>query len=168
MTIDYIIPEYIEGIGDCTKLLTATGKEKIIEKNIDTVLKQIMKDRLISQRDLYRKTYELTKMKRNFPLYLTNQEMLITFKCRKIKAQGDRAFGYINQKYIHSVYRGKITTLDGKQLNLLERQSTFMERMEVADELKNQFQNDKYLSLLYNSNESKKSKLLLKIIKEIL
>ena len=97
MTIVYIIPEYIEGLGDCTKLLTSTGEVKIIEKNIDTVMKRIMRDRLISQKDLYKKTYEITNLKRNFPLYLTNLEMLLPLKCREIKMKGDRAYGYINE-----------------------------------------------------------------------
>ena len=167
MTIVYIIPEYIDGLGDCTKLLTSTGEVKIIEKNIDTVMKGIMRDRLISQKDLYKKTYEITNLKRNFPLYLTNLEMLLPLKCREIKMKGDRAYGYINEKYIKSIYKGKITTLQGEEIILKERETTFLERIKVAELLKNKFQNDKYLSLLYGSNETKTTNLLKTMIKEI-
>lgn len=144
-----IVPMYIEGRGNCTKLITVNGHEMVLNKNIDIVLIDILKSRLVCYDSLIKKTREITSINRYFPLYVTSFEMLIPMKVREVKVIGDRAYGYINENYIESLYKGVIKVKKGFEFKLIERESTFNKRRSLCKKIKEEFYMDKNLALIY-------------------
>ncbi|KMT22898.1 hypothetical protein [Clostridium cylindrosporum] len=147
-----IRPVYIKDKGDCTMVLKEGTKEILIEKPIDIVIEDEMALRMVDLKVLKKKIKEITKMKKNYPLYPTNEEMLVLVKLREAKVVGDRAYGYINNNYIDSVYNGVIITKGGEKYKLQESEKTFNRRRGLCELIEEEFQRDSHLRLIYGNS----------------
>lgn len=148
-----IIPIYIEGKGDCTKVISTNNKVEIIEKSIESVIGSLMKKRVISYGELCKRTKDITGMGKNFPLYMTGVELMVPMKVRKCKLPRDRVYGFINVDYIMSVYKKVVKTKSNGDYHLLENESTFNRRLEMAEFVRQKFDNDETLGKIYGNNK---------------
>lgn len=145
-----IKPVYIEGKGDCTEVIATSSGRVLIEKKIKTVMEEIMENRLISYKFLNKRIKEITGVNKLYPIYPTYLEMFIPMNIRTPMISGDAAYGYINENYIDSIYKGVIKTKSGEEFKLLEKESTFNKRRELCEIIRNHFENDKYLSIMFD------------------
>jgi hypothetical protein len=105
-----IVPEYIEGRGNCVKVYTNNSQPIIIQKSIKTVLRNLFKHYMIDLNETKKRYINLVSSPNNVPLALSNKDIFIPLKTRKPICRNDGATGYINMRYLKKTVKNKNTT----------------------------------------------------------
>lgn len=131
-----IIPEYIDQMGDCTIIYSMGEEPLIVEKSIRTVLKNIGKELMVDLREIKRRYGLLVSSPNLVPIPLSQDDIFIPLKVRKPLCRNDRAFGYINLKYIKDVKTETESTIivlkDGTSIECLCSHQTVQKQLKNA------------------------------------
>lgn len=144
----YLIPEYIDNKGDCSRL-KQDNEEQILEKDINCALKNLYKERC---RDLnaVKKRCSLTlNQKHLIPLYLGKNEVILPVKLRKPRAERDSLYGYVNIFCIDKIQNDAIVLKDKNSISFIENKCSVENRYKMAKKIEEEFLgNEKYKSFL--------------------
>jgi hypothetical protein len=115
-----LIPKYKEDIGNCTEIIREKEENYIIEKPVNTCLKNIA-DHYCVNLKANRKVYgKVLGIKNKVPIALSDKHVFIFFKARKPIIKNDGANGYIDIKHIKEIYQEHekvyIELLDGRKI----------------------------------------------------
>lgn len=106
-----IVPAYLPDRGNCTRIYVLDEQPIVIEKTISTVIKAIGRYHLIDLESM-RITYGRFLNSPNLsPISLNQNDIFIPVKVRKPIGRNDKAFGYINIKYIKDIKRAKDSSI---------------------------------------------------------
>lgn len=136
MLIQFIIPEYIDNIGDCCRL-KYEDNETIYHKKVDSVLREIFKERCIDLKALRHKSSKVLNQKNLIPLYISEDEILMPIKSRTPKVLRDGGYGYVNSTLIEKITDKHLLLKDGTKVPFIENQRTLSLRLKMVKNLKN-------------------------------
>lgn len=117
--IKYIIPEYIEGRGDCCRIKD-NDNERIVYKGMSSTLKGLFYERGKSLESTRKRCIKILNQKNLIPVYLGTGEVLIPVKVREGIVKGDGLYGYINYGFIDSIHDGYLVLKDNCKISVLE------------------------------------------------
>jgi len=158
--VSALIPVYINKVGDSTLLVNHKGKERIIHRNVKTVVKRLASYYSYDIVSLHKKYGELISQKYKIPLPLHPNLILVPFKVRKPMIKDDGSYGYINLKCINRYLKfnnhSKIILNSGYEIPLLQSYYTthrnilnaafiaqkFIQQFYGTQDIKNSFQNN--------------------------
>ncbi|WP_313755600.1 competence protein ComK [Tissierella sp.] len=106
-----IVPEYVEGRGNCTKIYAMDMEPVILDKSIKTIIRLIGKHYMIDLGELKKRYRNLISSPNLVPIPLSKRDIFIPFKTRVPMYKNDGAFGYINMKYIEKIKEEKGSTV---------------------------------------------------------
>lgn len=90
-----ILPCY-QADGDCTTIITTTGKSQTLPQKIRTVIRRLARSQAIDLVALKRQTGQTTGKTILQPLPLTPGLLLVPLKVRQPRVSGDPCIGYVN------------------------------------------------------------------------
>lgn len=100
--IEFIAPEYVSNIGNCTRVYTEDGS-KVIKRSIKTVVKNICKQKKMTYSLSRSQCIEILGIKHNIPISLGPEDIYIKVKTRTPYCKNDGAYGYLNLKFFDSL-----------------------------------------------------------------
>jgi phosphatidylinositol kinase/protein kinase (PI-3 family) len=134
--IKFLIPEYVDNIGDCCRL-SDTSCETIFHKKVDSVLKEIFKERCLDLKALRHKSSRVLNQKNLIPLYIKEDEILMPIKIRTPKVLRDGGYGYVNAASIEKILDKHIVLNDGSCICYIESIRTISSRFKMVKTLEN-------------------------------
>jgi hypothetical protein len=132
--IYYIIPEYIDNIGDCCRFKN-DKYERIYEKKIDSVLKEVFKEKCIDINAVKYKCSRVLNQRNLIPLFLSKDEILVPVKSRIPRFSRDGGYGYINALLIKKVEDEHIVLKDGSKILYIDNKRSFSKRLKMVKTL---------------------------------
>lgn len=133
-----MLPEYIEGVGDCTRICDLSG-ESVSRKKLQSVIKELYRVKLLDYEGIKYKTSKFLGQKNLNPLYLGQEEILIPVKIRKPMVLKDGTYGYINVFEINKVLDSEIILKDNGRIFFFETKRIIARRMKMARALREVF-----------------------------
>ncbi|NLO81545.1 MAG: hypothetical protein GX094_00550 [Clostridiales bacterium] len=122
--VSALLPVYVKGVGDSTLLITSDGEKRMIHRKLKTVIKRLVSQYSYDVVSLHKKYGELISQKYKIPLPLHPNLILIPFKTRKPRIQGDYTYGYVNykciNKYLPTDKHSRIVLDNGFEIPLLQ------------------------------------------------
>ncbi len=103
-SIEFLLPEYVLNIGNCTRIYTLEGS-KLIKKSIKTVIKNLCKQNKIKSSLSKSQCMDILGIKHNVPILLGPEDIYIKVKTRVPYCKNDGAYGYLNLKYFERVVK---------------------------------------------------------------
>lgn len=134
----YIIPRYIDGIGNGTLIRNEDGIKEL-NISIDSALKKVFEEKSIDLRVVKRKTSRLLDQRNLIPLYLAYDDVLVPIRIRKPLVKGDNVYGYINLNLVKKVEDGRVIFIDGSSIDYIESKKTIKRRMKIAEKIRDKF-----------------------------
>lgn len=141
LMIYYLIPEYIDRVGDCCKLKTENG-ENICNKNMKSMTGELFRDKYLDLKIIKRRCSRVLNQKNLTPLYLSSEEILIPVKIRKPRVQRDGGYGYINYFMIDRIEGKSFILKDKDRLFFIDSERSIIKRMKMAKILDEAFKNN--------------------------
>lgn len=135
----YLLPEYIDGKGDCCRIGDSDG-EHVKYKKLQTIIRNIYKERLKDYVAVKQKTSELLNQKNLIPLFIGPREILIPVKIRDAVVAKDCVYGYINVFQIEKISENSIILKNRKKLPFYDTKKILSRRMKLARTLENIFE----------------------------
>jgi hypothetical protein len=129
--VSYLIPKYVEGLGNCTKLKDVTG-EQVLNKTVKSVLKSICNEKMIDLRIAKRRAEKILGQSNLIPIYLNNNEIYIPVRIRRPRVIRDGGYGYINFCTIEKIMDKYIVLKDNSILDYIESKRCLMKRYKMA------------------------------------
>ena len=105
-----IIPQYLEGVGDGTKIILKNGEAVIDRRAIRTIVNKIATYYAIDLVELRKSYGEFVGQKNIIPLPFTEMVVLVPFKMRTPRAKNDLTFGYFNLCEIKDIRKDRLRT----------------------------------------------------------
>lgn len=168
--VQYIIPEYIEGKGDCCRL-KEDDNERIIYKGMSSALKSLLCERGRSIESVRKRCVKILNQKNLIPIYLGAGEILIPVKVREGIVKGDGLYGYVNYGFIDRIYDDYIVFKDNSRIHVLENKKSINKRYKMASIVEKEFDDLKLPLEFYSMSKEAATKediaLLLLEIKKI-
>lgn len=149
----YIIPDYIEGLGNCTRLKDQSG-EHVLNKTVKSQLKSICNEQMIDLRIAKRKAEKILGQRNLIPIYLNSAEIYIPVRLRKPMVVRDGGYGYVNYFMIEKIMDKHIILKDKSNLNYIGSKRSLMKRYKMAEVLIESF-DDKAPDISYMEMEMK-------------
>jgi len=162
----YILPCYIENLGDGCKVKDEKG-ERVVDIKITSLLKSILKERMLDFREIKRKSKRILNQRNIIPLYIGDGEILLPIKVRKPKVLRDEVYGYVNFYFIDKIEDGQIILKDGQVINYLESKRALSRRLKMVSLLEREFC-DKIKSNYFNLNDPATKGDIMFLLKEII
>lgn len=132
--IYYIIPEYIDNIGDCCRLKDDKC-ERIYEKKMDSVLKEVYKEKCIDINAVKNKCGKVLNQRNLIPLFLDKDEILVPIKSRTPRFSKDGSYGYVNAVLIADIKDRHILLKDGSKVLYIDNKRSFSKRLRMVKTL---------------------------------
>lgn len=132
-----IIPEYKSEKGDCTTLHFLDEEPITVERNIRTVLKNIAKEFMLDLTLAKRKYGAVVSSPGLVPIPLGKEDVFLPLKVRKPLFKNDKAFGYINLKYIKEIKSNKDLKTDCVILSNNQEIELMCTRLTALKQMKN-------------------------------
>jgi hypothetical protein len=151
--IKFIIPEYIENIGDCCRY-NDSDSETIFHKKVDSVLREIFKERCLDLKALRYKSSKILNQKNLIPIFINEDEILMPIKTRTPKIIRDGGYGYVNTFIIEKITDKHVILRCGSMIPYLENQRTISLRLKMVKRLEDAFK-DKLSNLKFMERDSK-------------
>lgn len=129
--LSYLIPEYAEGLGNCTKIKDITG-ERVLNKTVKAVLKSICNEKMIDLRIAKRRSEKILGQSNLVPIYLNNDEIYIPVRIRRPRVIRDGGYGYINFCTIDKIMDKHIVLKDNSILDYIESKRSLMKRYKMT------------------------------------
>ncbi len=129
--VSYLIPEYIEGLGNCTKMKDTTG-EHVLNKTVKSALKSICTEKMIDLRIAKRRAEKILGQSNLIPIHLNNNEVYIPVRIRRPRVIRDGGYGYINFCSIEKIMDKHIVLKDNSILDYIESKRSLMKRYKMA------------------------------------
>lgn len=136
--IYYLIPEYIERLGDGCRIRKDSG-EDIFNKTMKSMINEIFKERCVDLKSIKRKCTRLLGQKNLTPIYLSEEEILIPVKIRKPRVTRDGGYGYVNYLFIDRVEDRSIVLKDESKLFYIDSARSIIKRIKMARILEESF-----------------------------
>jgi len=134
----YILPFYLEGVGDVCKVKDEKG-ERIVYIKLSNMLKNIFKERMLDFKEVRRKCRKVLNQKNIIPLILNEKEILFPIKIRKPRTSRDEVYGYINFHFIDKIEEGEILLKDGQKIFFIESYRSVIKRTKLVKTLEKEF-----------------------------
>jgi len=138
-----LIPAYGENGGNHTRILLVNGEERVEERMVKTVLRDIAAFYQMDVGLIRRKYGELLGIRNGIPLPFTPEQVWVPFKVRQPVGANDGAFAYISFDWIEDAFspegKTKIKLRNGVEIPLLESIRCFDTRMKNARIIREQF-----------------------------
>ncbi|QCX34383.1 hypothetical protein FDN13_12105 [Caloramator sp. E03] len=168
--VQYIIPEYIEGRGDCCRI-KEDDNERIIYKGMSSALRSLFYERGRSIESIRKRCVKILNQKNLIPIYLGEGEVLIPVKVRESIVKGDGLYGYVNYGFIDRIYDDYIVFKDNSRICVLENKKSINKRFKMASIVEKEFDDLKLPLEFYSMSKEAATKediaLLLLEIKKI-
>lgn len=129
--VSYLIPEYVEGFGNCTKVKGTTG-EQVLSKTVKSALKSICAEKMIDFRIAKRKAEKILGQCNLIPIYINNNEIYIPVRIRRPIVIRDGGYGYINFCTIEKIMDKYIVLKDNSILDYIESKRSLLKRYKMA------------------------------------
>lgn len=100
--IEFLLPEYVQDIGNCTRLYSSEGS-RLIKKSIKTVIKNLCKQNEMRSSLSKSQCMDILGIKHNIPIPISPEEIYIKVKTRVPCCKNDGAYGYLNLKYLEGI-----------------------------------------------------------------
>lgn len=130
----YIIPEYIEGMGDCCKVKRREG-EVLLPKKMNTVFKEVFREYCTDFCAIRKITTNILNQKTLVPIYVSAMEIMIPIKVRLPLFKGDCCYGYVNFFEIKRVFHKDILLMNGERIAYLGTKRAIQRREHMAETL---------------------------------
>jgi hypothetical protein len=153
--IYFLIPQYIDEIGDCC-IFCNDNKDVIYHKKTEYVLKELCKERCIDLAAVKRKCSRILSQKNLIPLYLSKDEILIPIKVRRPRVLRDGGYGYVNACAVEKIVDGKIVFKNGRTILFIDNKRSIVKRLKAVKTLEEAF-NDKLDSYIEYQKDFKGS-----------
>ena len=127
-----IVPQYIEGIGDCCKVKQENG-EILHERKLNTVIREIYRTNLVDFSAVKQKSASILRQKCLIPLYVSAIEILIPIKVRQPLFVSDCCYGYVNVFEIKKVFNKEILLKNGERIAFLDTKRAIQKRELMAE-----------------------------------
>lgn len=149
----YLLPEYIEGRGDCSRL-KENDSERVIYKGINTVIRNIYNERCLSFDSIRKRCSKTLNQKNLIPMYLGKDEVIIPVKVRSNIIKGDCLYGYVNYSFIERIYNDYIIFKDKSRIDILENRKSVVRRYRMAETVEKDFEEDeKFVREFFTSSK---------------
>lgn len=136
--IIYILPFYLDGVGDVCKVKDKTG-ERIVYIKLANMLKNVFKERMLDFKEVRRKCRKALNQKNLIPLMLNESEVLFPIKIRKARTTRDEVYGYINFHFIDKIEDKCIILKDGQKIFYIESYRSVIKRTKLVKTLEKEF-----------------------------
>lgn len=134
----FILPEYIEGKGDCCRVCTESG-EMLLTQNIRSQMNLIFRDHMRDLKSIRKRCSSFLSQSYLTPLYLSEREVLLPFKTRESRITNDSHYGYVNYESIVKYKSGCLILSGGRSIGYYENDRIVSKRMNMARNLKEHF-----------------------------
>ncbi len=95
-------PQYIEGIGNRSTLLTMDNEEIVITPSPLSLMRKLLSSEGIDL-TLYRKmSTQITTSKQSLPI-VVDEQVFMTFKARHARVSGDQVYGYVRLDLVEQI-----------------------------------------------------------------
>lgn len=98
--IEAAVPEYVDGQGDCTRLMLADGTERLLPVRLRTLLERLARRHCQSLPLLRAWAKERTALRQAAPLAMGAELVLVPFQARRPRFRGDGAMGVVNAAHV--------------------------------------------------------------------
>ncbi|MDF2672910.1 MAG: hypothetical protein K0R09_1175 [Clostridiales bacterium] len=132
--LSYLIPAYIDELGNCTKTKDTTG-EHIINKTVKSVLKSICVEKMVDLRIAKRRAEKTLGQSNLIPIFLGSNDVYIPVKVRKPIVIRDGGYGYVNFVMIEKIMDKHIILKDRSSLDYIESKRCLLKRYKMAKAL---------------------------------
>lgn len=140
--IYYLIPEYIDKIGDCCRLRDENG-ENICNKNMKSMTGELFRDKCLDLKIIKRRCSRVLSQKNLTPLYLGPEEILMPIRIRKPRVQRDGGYGYVNYFMLEKIVEDSLILKDGSRIFFIDSERSIIKRMKMAKILDEAFRDNK-------------------------
>ena len=128
-------PQYIEGIGNRSTLLTMDNEEIVITPSPLSLMRKLLSSEGIDL-TLYRKmSTQITTSKQSFPI-VVGEQVFMTFKARRARVTGDQVYGYVRLDLVEQIVEvgghTEIQLVNGMKLYGEEKAVRIQRHMEEA------------------------------------
>lgn len=137
----YIIPEYVDTLGDCCRLCNSEG-ETVHQQKVIIKLKSLYKEKLLDFDATKKKCSHMVNKKNLTPLYYGEKEVLIPIKVRIPIIPKDPLYGYVNIASIKQIQDKQLVLINGHKLNFFDTKRIIRERIHEAKGLEERFYYD--------------------------
>lgn len=127
----YILPEYIDNRGDCSRL-KVDDEETVLDREVNLALRYLFKERFLDLDVIRKRCSHVVNQQHLIPLYLGKDEIIIPVKVRKPRAKWDSVRGYINVNYIDKIQEWSVILKDKTCLTTLECKRCLTKRTKAA------------------------------------
>ncbi|GEM_PF-1044708 len=141
--IVFIIPKYIEGIGNAASIKDESG-ERTLKTSLSSAIRKVFEERTVDLKAIKKRTSRFFDQKYLVPLYLSNQEVLIPVRVRKPLVLKDGGYGYVNSNLIKTIDTEKLILKDGSTLEYYDSKDCIIKRIRMAKKL---------LDMLYKNDD---------------
>lgn len=132
--ISFLIPQYIEGLGNCTKMVDENG-EQVLKRSVKSMLTSICSERMIDFRTAKRRAEKILGQSNLIPIYLNSSEMYVPVRTRKPRVSRDGGYGYVNYFMIDKIMDKKIILKDKMEISYIGSKRSIMKRCKMARQL---------------------------------
>lgn len=125
------LPCYIKGRGKCTKVLSKTGEEVVLNYSVNKIIKDSCAINLKSIESIRYVCSSIIGKSKIFPIFINDNLIYMPIKAVKPFIRGDACMGYIN---VHDIieydFENKSVKLScGKKISYLENSETIKKRI---------------------------------------
>ncbi|MBS4538157.1 hypothetical protein GOQ27_06765 [Clostridium sp. D2Q-11] len=128
-----MIPVYVEGKGNSTKIIFEKYEDLYIHNRTRTVLKLIADYYTVDLRSIRREYGKGIESKNMIPIPLNKRDVLIQIKTRRPISKNDGSTGYFNLRYIEKIVKKDddiyIRTTKGEEIKVLNRERTIIKHI---------------------------------------
>lgn len=143
------IPEYMNGMGEVTRVLVSKGDDHILPITMRTFRANMCKYYSIDYESNRKKFGRLIGSVNCIPLPINNNKVFLQLKVRTPKFRGDSAMGYLDLNSIRSLKEKKdkkgteITLKDGRIIEVLYNISTVSKHMKNAEFIREYYRRER-------------------------
>ena len=128
-------PQYIEGIGNRSTVLTMDNEEIVISPSPLSLMRKLLSSEGIDL-TLYRKmSTQITTSKQSLPI-VVGEQVFMTFKARRARVTGDQVYGYVRLDLVEQIVEvgghTEIQLVNGMRLYGEEKAVRIQRHMEEA------------------------------------
>lgn len=141
--IEAAVPEYVDGQGDCTRLLLTDGTERLLPVRLRTLLERLARRHCQSLPLLRAWARERTALCQTAPLAMGAELVLVPFRARRPRFKGDGAMGVVNAAHVRLRQTQDRATLElssGRSLAALWGTATLAARLRAAQLLRQELE----------------------------
>lgn len=172
-----LLPVYIKGKGNSTKVILNKSDDLIINSKLRRVLKNVSGYFALDLRALKREYGDVINSKNLIPIPLNCKDVLIPVKSRIPIAKNDGSIGYFNIRYIDDVIKKEdiyIKLKNERLIKVINNESTIKKHInegkivrQVYNERMNNIKEDKYFNYRIDKSPATKEDIAI-IIKELM